>query len=130
MKQITCPALLSCLLLLAGGAFAENQVQTQTKTVKAPESKRMAVHTCLKTGGPCGQAAADKYCTSIGYAKATAFSQAPASKPAVMLASKEVCQPTFGAAAGLLCMALKNVTCERTVIKKQPGLTPDMPDQG
>lgn len=90
------------LLLLASFAVAA-EAKTETKTFAVPTLGGARVDACVKKGGSCGQAGADKFCREVGYSQARKFSFESTSSSTVY--------PGSGAMCSAGCKALSNVVC-------------------
>lgn len=107
----------SAFMLAASFAVADAKVET--KTFSPPILSGDRVDACVKKGGACGQAGADKFCREVGYQKARKFSFESTSAQTVY--------PGSGAACKSNCKALVSVACmkENSITIKVPPLKPD-----
>jgi hypothetical protein len=107
----------SSIVLMATAVVAE--AKTETKIFDAPQLSGQRVDACVKKGGACGQAGADKFCREVGYQKARKFSFEATSAQTVYPGSGATCKSNCKALVSVACM--KDTSLKITV----PPLKPD-----
>ncbi|NMD08453.1 MAG: hypothetical protein GYA66_10810 [Phyllobacteriaceae bacterium] len=110
--------MMSALLLAASVVAAEAKVET--KTFSPPILGGARADACVKKGGACGQAGADKFCREVGYQKARKFSFESTSAQTVY--------PGSGATCTTGCKALVSVACMKDS-KPTFSVAPLKPDE-
>ena len=95
------------VLLVIGCVTAVTTATAATRTFNNPTYKGNALDWCLNWGEGCGKQAANAYCKSRGFERATQFSQAPnigARRPTRLIGTGAVCDQDF-------CDGFRRITC-------------------
>lgn len=114
---MTYKLIVSALLLAASVAAAEAKVET--KTFSPPTLSGDRVDACVKKGGACGQAGADKFCREVGYQKARKFSFESTTAQTVYPGSGATCKGNCKALVSVACMNDSKPTF--TIAPPKPG---------
>lgn len=99
-------SLLLTTTLLGLCAFAA-EAKTVTKVFPNAMLSGQRVDACLKKGGACGQAAADKFCREVNFQSARKFSSLATPSGTIYISTGAQCQSG--------CKALVNVACMKEV---------------
>lgn len=104
-------------ILLAAAGTAQAKVETQTFAPPTLDGQR--VDACVKKGGACGQAGADKFCRQSGFQKARKFSVEATAANTVYPGSGATCKSNCKALASVACM--KDNAPTFTIAPLKPG---------